>query len=205
MPIAVFYHAYLPSARAEEVFMEQVIALRYSGLADQATELHVGLNGSPLGSLIIAAMLPQAKIACNPANDRGEAFTLQLLQAWLPEHRGWLVCYHHLKGASHPAGSFNDRWRHCVERTVIWNWKNCAQDLQSGRDTVGAHWYVNADQRYWAGNFWWATSEYLATLPPVNPKTVSGRSYESEVWIGQGPNRPKIRPYAHHALMSGCH
>lgn len=203
MNIAVFYHAYLPDASSERVLLEQVSALRQSGLEAAANELVVGLSGDPWGAEVLRALLPRARIESFPENDRGEAATIQQLQLWLPTHPDWAVCYHHTKGVTHGEGPYAE-WRRCLERNVIWSWLRCVNRLRRGFETVGAHWHLNQDQQYWAGNFWWANSNYLSLLPPVDTKVVNGRSYESEVWIGKCGRSPRITDYAGHPLMSGC-
>lgn len=203
MKLAVFYHCWLPEDGAVGVLEEQAAALVDSGL-ESAAELHVGVNGDPLGSCIVQELLPRARIEVDPDNSRGEAFTIGLLQRWLPSHESWAVCYHHMKAATHPPGDAYSRWRRCLEREVILRWRRCVLDLESGFETVGAHWHRNLDQQYWAGNFWWATAKYLSQLPPIDPKTVNGRSYEAEVWIGKCGRNPRFVDYARHPLMSGC-
>lgn len=202
MPISVFYHCWLPDNRAVHVLCEQASALKQSGLESAAQEIHVGLNGDPLGAEIIRSVMPSAKISVHEANVLGEAFTIKLLQQWLPGHENWAVCYHHIKGISHAPNDAYANWRRCLEREVIWQWRRCVADLERGFETVGAHWHTPFDQQYWAGTFWWANSNYLRQLPPVDEKTVSGRSYESEVWIGKCGRKPRIVNYTHHGLLA---
>lgn len=205
MNLAVFYHCWLPNPDAVNVLCEQAHALQQSDLLAELKELHVGLNGDPLGSVIVQSLLPTARVQVDETNQKGEAHTIQLLQRWLPGHEDWAVCYHHIKGITHSPEDFNARWRRCLERTVIFNWRTCVAALAAGLETVGAHWNVpNSTQQYWAGNFWWATGRYLASLPPIELQTVNGKSYEAEVWIGKSGRRPRLRDYVSHPLMAGC-
>lgn len=58
-------------------------------------------------------------------------------------------------------------------------------------------------QSIWAGNFWWAKSDFLRTLPSIMNRErikISGLGaaesrFESEVWIGNGPRLPRVRDY----------
>lgn len=206
MKLAVFYHCWLPDNEAINLFCEQAYALHASGLSD-AAQVFVGLNGDPIMETVIRQVVQRAEVIAHGDNNRGEGATIQALQSWLPSHPDYLVCYHHIKGVVHSPDDGYARWRRCLERHVIWNWKRCVDDLErNGLDTVGAHWHTpHPTQRYWAGTFWWAKAQYLMQLPAIDTKTVSGRCYEAEVWIGKSPNRIiKIRDYANHPLMTGC-
>lgn len=194
----------MPGQRGVQVVSEQILALQESGLADAATEIHFGFAGDELDAASLTAMHQPTHLHVLTEAHRGELPTIQELQRWLPSHHEWLVCYHHTKGVSHPTGAVMDGWRRCMEREVIWRWERCVLDLDRGYDTAGAHWMTCADQRYWAGNFWWAKATHLLELPIIGTRLVSGRSYESEVWIGRSKYYPKYRAYANHALMGGC-
>lgn len=201
--IAVFYHCWLPDDQAIRILCEQMLALKDSGLAEAAFELHIVHDGGGMDGQIIKAVMP-AKADLRIIPGHGEAGTLNWLRdCWLPGKIGWDVCYHHIKGASHPGDRYG-HWRHCMERAVIWNWRACVERLRHGCDTVGAHWYTPYDQRYWAGNFWWAKADYLKTLPPIPPNTVNGKSYEAEVWIGKSKHAPRTHDFAPHLPQTGC-
>lgn len=205
--IAVFYHAVLsgpliPSPDlALAIFSEQMAALKTSGLA-AAAEIHIGINDAD--QLLAMSLAPDGAYYHSTGDGTGGEWpTLQALREWVPLHADWAVCYHHMKGVSHGADVYAN-WRRCLQKHVIFDWQKCLQMLGRGFDTVGAHWHTHLDQRYWAGNFWWATPPYLARLPDIPAKTVAGKSYEGEVWIGKSPRAPRYCARAHHQVMSGC-
>jgi hypothetical protein len=92
-------------------------------------------------------------------------------------------------------------------KNAVQNWRTCVQDLDSGLESVGSHWMTGDQtppgQSIWAGNFGWAKSAFLATLPSIMERDrikLSGidsieSRYESEVWIGNGPRLPKVKDY----------
>jgi hypothetical protein len=94
-----------------------------------------------------------------------------------------------------------------MTRHVIANWRQCVQDLEQGFDAVGVHYMeppaTPPGQRILAGNYWFAKSDYLRTLPSIMERDrikVSGlkhpdSKYEAEVWLGNGPRVPKIKDY----------
>ena len=212
MKIAVWYHGLLSGPRLPDpdwvrlVFAEQMSALGRSGLAARADELHVCLNGPDGDALLAAELLPEgALLEMNGPDAQTELATLGRLRSWL--RPGWLVLYHHLKGAQYPNQAVWNNWRRCMEFQCVWNWERCLRILGAGYDTVGAHWMDNATypmvppgQRYWGGNFWWAKSDYLLTLPPLSPDRHDLR-YDAEVWIGQSPTPPRYKDLARHFPM----
>lgn len=87
---------------------------------------------------------------------------------------------------------------------LVENWKQCVADLEN-HDIVCSHWMWNmADgtQHIAAGNFWWATSNFLVKLPSFMIRDrikVSGLDsvesrFEAEVILGNGP-RPNVKSY----------
>lgn len=201
MKTAVFYHCWLPNEQGLEVVIEQVAALKTSGLYAAADQILVGFNGDPYHSQYLAEFLPRAEIHHVPPH--GEAATIQLLQHWLADKEHWAVCYHHTKSITHPPGGPYTNWRRCLQRVVIENWERCVEDLENGAESVGAHWVnPHPTQQYYAGNFWWANSDYLRALPPIDTQTVNGKSYEAEVWIGKVlPRRTRAVDYVRHPIM----
>lgn len=205
MKIAVFYHCKIrgdgiPNPDlAFNIVTEQMSALKTSGLESAAKEIHIGVNGNAGDALLVGSLLHK-EATLRHFNQPGEGLSIKSLQDWLPGHEDWYICYHQSKGVSYDS-DIHVNWRRCMERHVIWHWQVCVRDLQSGFDTVGAHWTLRPDQRYWGGTFWWATGRYLAKLPTIDLKTVNGKSYESEVWIGRSSGDPRVRDYAGHRAM----
>lgn len=209
MKLAVYYHAYIPDESALDICLDQLAALQVSELGDKADRVSISLTGNPEPLMLFPSLLPKAHIHCWNNPRQGERNTLAFLQQNLEP--GWAVCYHHSKGVSTPGDPYRN-WRKCMERAVIINWEECVHFLEQGCDTVGAHWLcherypvIHPSQRYWGGNFWWATSEYLMTLPPLPTNVHSnGRYYEGEVWIGTGPRAPRKMDMARHWPQQGC-
>ena len=214
MRIAVWYHCLLSGPRipsedhALSVLQSQMSALSESGLAAAAQEIHLGINDTDGSALLLCAFAPEpdkTQLQVH-ADGQSELTTLRDLQAWLKP--GWLVFYHHIKGVGYPGDLVRERWRRCMERVCVWNWKACTSVLEAGADTSGAHWLTHQKypmiletQRYWGGNFWWATSDYLLTLPPLPPDSFEAR-YDAEIWIGSGKTNPAVVDFAPHWPMS---
>lgn len=212
-PIAIFYHVYLGGGEhpcnpeiVTGIVTEQLSAIHASGLAAHTGLFHIGVNGSDEDTFMVSAMAPQASVNKNLPGT-AELPTQKVMQDWCKVNPGWSVLYLHTKGAIHNGNPIMDQWRRCMERACVWGWKNCTNELENGIESCGAHWLTPEEHpvightAYWGGNFWWATSDFINTLPPID---VTLSRYEAEVWIGRGPRRPRIRDFAHHFPMAGC-
>lgn len=222
-PIAIFYHTLFhlkePVPAAMAITEEAMRLMRESELLQNCQQLTVGINGTPVESERFASTyLPnRARIIWHGLQSRSENLTIIEIEKFVKDNPGWCVLYFHCKGATHTLisdyGMFAGRWRRCMLRNLVTNWQQCVKDLHQGYDAVGCHWMtgmgVDKSQHYFAGNFFWATSDFLATVPSMFLRDrikMSGidsyeSRYEAEVWIGNG-KLPKIKDYATHSLMS---
>lgn len=177
-PIFVFYHCFLSGPNGERIAALQIDRMNAAGLLPAAAHVYVGGE-----------------------NARNELPTLMELRWWAKESPGCYFLYLHTKGASHE-GLIWEAWRNCMERRLVDGWRQCVADLDAGADSVGTHWITGdkypdfkAREPFWGGNFWWAKSEYLATLPEI--KGDEDRYY-AEDWIGKGPAWPRVVNYEDH-------
>lgn len=225
IPLAIFYHTLfflgdrlLPHAC--EVTNEQMDLARRYGLLDAAEHFVVGINGGneskPVADLVIP---PKATRVMHGLESRNENLTLIELEKFVIEHPGWLILYFHAKGSTRATDSQYDqyiaRWRNCMMTHTVLGWRKCIDALRKGFEAAGAHWMLGAgpdrNQNLFAGNFWWATSNYLRTLPSIlrrdririsGVKALESR-YEAEVWIGNGSRLPKALDL-HRATARDC-
>lgn len=210
MKIAVFYHCffYLENELREfacNVVCEQMNALRNSGLTKAADLICVGINGGNESRNIADLFVPgSAKKTFHGMKCRNECMTILMLEQWVRQQRDeWAVLYFHAKGSSKSVQEstkdpFSEQWRNCMMLHCVTGWRECVRLIGHGYDVVGAHWMPkagpNQDQRIFAGNFWWASSRFLKTVPPIEERErikISGiesidSRYEAEVWIGNG-------------------
>lgn len=105
------------------------------------------------------------------------------------------IWYIHSKGVSRPRNYNMDMWRRLMIWGVIENTINCL-DLLEEYNAVGTiKEYYAGKQHIYHGNWWWANSSYIKTLPEIsflmnNPKTVSSGEYffenkrlQCEYWV----------------------
>jgi hypothetical protein len=210
--VAIFYHVYLGGGEIPcdhenvvGIISEQLSALHASGLMAGVEHFSIGVSGSEYDAFMVAAMAPEAHVTQN-SSGLGEVPTIQMLQAFCKSHPNWYVLYIHTKGAIYKGFQHVVAWRKCMENCVIWRWQSCLADLESGVDSCGCHWLtpmrfpIIGNNPYWAGNFFWARSDFLNTLPPVNTNT----RYDAEAWIGTGRRKPRVRDYAPHWPGAAC-
>lgn len=216
-PIAVFYHCVfvlgdppkeLPSAVG--IVSKQMDQLRDSGLLYECAEFHVGVNGGNESRLFVDAYIPgKADITYHGLKSRAENLTLVMIEKWAKSHAGWNVLYFHSKGATHAPGSDYENmaggWREGMMRDLVLGWRQCVADLET-HDVCCSHFMRqmgwDKSQNICAGNFWWATSDFLATVPSIYLRerikqdgiaALSSR-YEAEVWISNG-KIPTVKEY----------
>lgn len=212
-PIAVFYHClfYLNDRLLERscaVVAEQMKQFRECGLWSKASRFMVGVNGGPESIEMVNQFIPpRTAVQYHGLQCHTENRTILMMEKWVKDNPGWYVLYFHTKGATHPENHYSNPWRRCMMRNAVQNWRQCIKDLDSGCDAIGSHWMVPPatplGQHIFAGNFFWATSDFMQSLPSIEIRDqikmtgldgIESR-YESEVWLGNGPRIPKIKDY----------
>ena len=194
-------------------------ALKNSGLADAAEEIHIGANGGDAHGLLAASLAPNKSILhVNGEHVRSELPTLAHMRRWLPTHADWFVLYHHSKGVTQlEHGQLNNEFkshhRRLMEAACVWNWRQCVKDLERGYDAVGINIIDPITRpalpgRFIVGNFWWATAKYLLELPALPDNVLNYHDLQdrcrAEGWIGQCPRRPLMHDYERPELSSWC-
>lgn len=208
-PIAIFYHCVFQDSptqvwtMAPQIINEQMGWLRDVGLLHSTTQMHCGINGGLESAAWAESILPEKSFkTLHGLQCKNELRTLRMLETWLKLNPGWNVLYFHSKGVTKPT-EMATRWRNCMMRQLVSNWRQCQEALKF-YDSVGCHWLMPPltppGQNIWAGNFWWATSDFLATLPKLEDTwrvknsgidSIESR-YEAEVWIGNGSKLPRV-------------
>lgn len=110
-----------------------------------------------------------------------------------------LIYYFHTKGISYYAGERTDRhfmtlrrnidaWRHMMEYFLFYKWQVAVNALTEGYDTYGCYRLPPYPKTYYlyAGNFWWARSGYLRSLPPFPEKRIATDRFIAEEWLYKG-------------------
>lgn len=223
-PIAIFFHCVFfasdgtrrmverPYVGSGPLVQKYVKDLKDSGLLDASNYFLAGINGGQESEVYAKCYIPEAKHLFHGGDCRTSNFTLEAMRTFCVEHPGWNVFHFHAKGIAHNIPeydsyrAFESRWIRCMVNACIYNWKTCVADLED-YDSVGCHWMENVGvppvDHIWGGDFYWATSNFLATLPPLMEcplvQQYGMKFYESratgEQYIGLGRKLPKIKDY----------
>ena len=169
---------------------EHMALLAASGLSP---EMYVGFVGHDIREAWswFLSQCPDVKLAAK-ADQGHEAVTLHAMHEWCKDNPGRKTLYAHTKGAFHDE-RLNDAWRLAMARKLVLHGRERLPELDT-YDVVGMHWitprqfsFNKVPNPFFAGNFWWARSEYVARLPEID---LAGERHVAEGWLGQG--NPKV-------------
>lgn len=178
------------------MFIQQTHRLCSSGLYSAANFVHIGINGSNLDLPINLSKFK--KLINNQHTDEFE--TLLSLYNFAKQNPKYKILYMHTKGITNHQNSLSVlSWRLYLEYFNIDKWQECLMHLDN-YDCVGVEGLFNVlDTRnpkkqnkyyngHYAGNFWWANSEYVARLDSsylqLEHRGKPGIRELGELWIG---------------------
>lgn len=110
------------------------------------------------------------------------------------------ILYLHTKGVthSHPIVKKNvDAWVEYLDLYNIHKWKECVDALQT-HDVAGGL-YESSNPKHFSGNFWWANTDYIKTLPEITEKNYKLFN-RGEFWILSNTN--KIYPVSENSTVN---
>ena len=190
--VVVFWHVYTDGNRSQEIISRQYELLLSSGLLDVADEVligHVGL--APL--TLPAAAMKKIRIVARASAGFECVTTSALWQFAKNASTRVLVLYMHTRGVTHSQrdGPAED-WTHMLEYRTVRMWHTTAALLDNATTrvvTAGCEkWRAAGYGDYglhYSGNFWWATTDYIAQLTDPLVHATYGIAYYmcSEQWI----------------------
>jgi len=104
------------------------------------------------------------------------------------------IGYIHSKGITNLT-KYTNKWRKTLECAIIEKYQDNIEALKSGYDVSGIFWLLH----HFSGNFWWAKSSYIKTLPRPTLEDWNLKTYNEEFWrskyryeIWIGINNPKV-------------
>jgi hypothetical protein len=177
-----FYHVYADGdweIPATEHFEE----LRVSGLLDELDGIYLGVVGSRENRRKVKRALRHHVIV--EADEGWEQVTLNAVHDFAQTDSG-AIFYAHTKGAWSQS-ELARQWRVSMTHDTVTRWRECVQALYTVQ-AAGPFWLKSYDfshlehEHFFAGNFWWAQSEYVAALPPLKNEN----RFQAEGWIGLG-------------------
>jgi hypothetical protein len=194
-PIFGFIHVAMAN-HWRQILNEQFLKMRASGLWDRTDRIFVGLIGPQPQEF--ESCDPKVTVAISESDYRlAEMATLCFLQQHCKTHH-CLVYYLHTKGVFR-TGPGQEQWRRAMEHFIILRHRDCLAALES-HDTCGINFGRCDWCQFYGGNFWWARSEYIRTLPDIRtleplPALEPSPRHIAERWIGENPS---MRPASLH-------
>jgi len=187
-----FFHVYADgnfSTPIREHFME----VKESGLLGVLDSVRVGIVGTSENQARVLELFDELEVPVRvvaTASTGWEQVTLKKLYTFCKQDDGF-VFYAHTKGAWSP-NSMAHPWRVSMIHDTVTRWRECVSAL-GWVQTAGPFWLRSDDpmhrehKSFFAGNFWWARSEYVARLPQLKNEN----RFQAEGWIGLGS--PSVR------------
>lgn len=169
VPLYVFYH--ICSTNMDIVY-EQVNQLVSSGLYAKATKLYYGCNCSGCDTILENYMKSYSKFqpmndAILPDKKSYENETINsMIRVAKESHQKFYGLYIHTKGTTN-TGKNQQNWRRDMMYWLVNKYQICTDVLDRGFNTVGIFYVFHYYTRHYAGNFFWADSDYLAKLSPI--------------------------------------
>jgi GR25 family glycosyltransferase involved in LPS biosynthesis len=164
-----------------KILNETLTKITETGLVNRLDYIMVVNIGAPL------SLLSTNKIKIIQYDDNTQLFekpTINLIKIFSQYHRKVKILYLHTKGITQPDDSKIIDWKEMMFYYLVEKHQQ-ALALLDFYDTVGCNYQDNPNPHY-SGNFWWANSNYLATLPPIS----SNNRHDCEWWIMKSnPNK----------------
>jgi hypothetical protein len=181
MKYNIFYHIATIN-NYEKIVIEQINRLDKSGLLNQSN-LFLGIVGPHAKEL-------NNKLSCfdilyiNNKLEVGEIPTINQILNFGKQTNGQIL-YIHTKGINHlnkQKRIYCNDWRNLMEYWTIDRWQDCIEALKF-YDVCGINLH-ESPKLHFSGNFWWANSDYIKTLKPIE----SSNRYDAEFWICSNPS-----------------
>lgn len=184
----IFFHVYLKN-EFSHILLSKFKKFKASGLYDRADKIYLTLFGdierhqeflSDLKDLY--SKIEYAVIANKEFNNEADTLNFMLKKAESYE-KNTPMLYVHTKGVSHshPILKKNiNAWVRYLDLFTINKWEECLESLKDN-DAAGGL-YEASHPKHFSGNFFWANSEYIKSLPRLNQNNIDSYN-RGEFWI----------------------
>ena len=193
MNIEIFYHMYCVSDCVDR-FFKTYSKVKESGLLDICNNVNVVLVGDDKVGRYVTKInfLNKVKTICFSSDTKGEMNTLKTIQDFCQSARDSHVLYLHSKGASRGKNQNIESWVNYMEYFLIEKHAVCLEKLKD-HDTVGVE-FFEKPMKHYSGNFWWANSNYIKTLPTfeegIKNSSISDPRWYCEFWLMNSNCKP---------------
>jgi hypothetical protein len=182
-----FFHVFADGNFSTPI-REHFTEARVSGLLGVLDSVRVGVVGDRVNRERVLGLFAELDVPVSvvaEADTGWEQVTLKELHQFAKQDDG-KIFYAHTKGAWSP-DPIAQPWRTTMIHDTVTRWRECVNALESVQ-VAGAYWLrsdmpEHHDHKFFfAGNFWWARSDYVGTLDPVGEVS----RYQAEGWLGLG-------------------
>ena len=184
----IFFHVYLKNDFSH-ILLSKFKKFKASGLYEKSNKIYLSLFGDIekhqefLTDLKDLYSKIEYVLIANKEFDN-EADTLNFMLKKASEYSSNTpMLYVHAKGVSHthPIMKKNiGAWVRYLDLYTINKWEECIQGLRDN-DAAGGL-YESSDPKHFSGNFFWANSDYIKTLPRINAYNIDNYN-RGEFWI----------------------
>ncbi len=184
----IFFHVYLKNDFTH-ILLNKFKKFKASGLYDRTDKIYLSLFGdieryaeflSDLKDLY--RKIEYVNITNKEFDNEADTLNFMIKRAEGYE-KNTPMLYLHTKGVSHthPIVKKNiNAWTRYLDLYTINKWEECVEGLKDN-DAAGGF-YADDVIKHFQGNFWWANSEYLKSLPRLNNFNI-GNFNRGEFWI----------------------
>jgi hypothetical protein len=188
----IFFHCYCINNFAT-VLIEKLKKIKQSGLYDAVDKIYMPVfNFYPHHQEFIDdirnvySKIELSFISNAQFNSEPDTLNLMLKKS-LEYTENTKLLYLHTKGVSHLHPNMRkniDAWVRYLDLYNIAKWEECVNALDT-HDVAGGL-YVE-DPKHFSGNFWWANSDYIKTLPRINQYNINEYN-RGEFWVCSNTN-----------------
>ena len=197
----VFFHVYCRKDY-QKIIREKINKFKASGLWKEIKTLWIPVSGvrEEDQEFLKTLKLYSPKIKVfehqNPVfNNEPDTLNFMKIRAENFESNTPML-YIHTKGVSHdhPILKRNvEAWVRYLDLWCIGHWKECIDALKEGNVAGGFLIGIDGENPHYQGNFFWANSHYIRTLPTIDQENIQNLA-RGEFWIcsGKNPNPKNI-------------
>lgn len=203
LPVYGIYHIFCDTGW-EEMVREQYAHLERSGLLGHTQTLFISCiaaNDADIEKIRSIVCTPKAEIAV--VNSDPRKFEFPALDYMYAKSQGedFLFYYFHTKGITYQTFKSDDRtflafrkkiisWRRMMEYFLFDEWQVAVNTLAEGYETYGCYLFPPFKAKMYAGNFWWARSDYFRRLNALSEETKRTNRFMAEEWLLTKARRP---------------
>ncbi len=167
----LFYHIAVIHD-TQSIIDRQFNNLKSSGLLDDLEYIYITILGDAEAIKIPIELESKANVMYSEDLGYYENITINRIVDSVPSFSSnKALFYMHTKGSSHKGNmrEYSNSWSKAMEFFCIEHYSQCIHNLED-YDTCGIFWSPYHHHHY-QGNFWWANTDYLKTLPKLTPET----------------------------------